>query len=76
MILPKEKLHVVYLFMRMRPIFFFNCMITGGKKVVAILDIPLPELKLVLEKAYFCRTRTCKNCIRELELELGLAKIG
>ena len=29
-------------------------MSTSGKKVVSILDIPLPEL----EKAYFCRTQT------------------
>ena len=53
-------------------------MSTDGKKIVSILDIHLPELELELEKAYFCRTWTwtCKNEIRELELELGLAKIG
>ena len=28
-------------------------MSTGGEKVVAILDIHLPELELELEKAYF-----------------------
>ena len=36
--------------------FLFDCMSTGGKKVVSILDIPLPELELELKKAYFCRT--------------------
>ena len=59
-ILPKEKLHVVQaICLCYRDLYFdlFNCMSAGGEKVVAILDIHLPELKLELEKAYFCRTR-------------------
>ena len=31
--------------------YLFNCMNTGGEKVIAILDIYLPELELKLEKA-------------------------
>ena len=29
----------------------FNCMSTGGEKIVSILDVHLPELELELEKA-------------------------
>ena len=52
-------------------------MSTGGEKVFSILGIHLPELenskKLIFVEL---ELELVNNLIRELELELGLAKIG
>ena len=43
---------------RAKYLYLFNCMSTGGEKVVSSLDIHVPELELKFGKAYFCRTQT------------------